>query len=563
MKKTISLLLCFVMLFSILATGTSAQKDELSLTVANDLHLNLEMTGEAVRRNNISEDFAHVASKGQMGSESVAIIRAFLEKACQDESDYILLNGDLTSNGTEEENLAFAAILSEFEAKYGKKIIVNIGNHDVFNMSLERFKEIYFDFGPDEAVDRDPDSASYTYDLDDEYRLICIDTTEPGSHLHGVTQERIEWVKLQGEKAKADGKKLVAVVHHPILEHYVMASLIYSGSVVTDKELNFAEVLAQMGVKYVFAGHTHDQDIAKYTTEDSKVLYEVVTSTLNSYPCVYRHVTFSDSFTFETRRVESINLADLPKGISENALSLAASDFTEYSKQCVWTGFAVLLNDCTVPDGIKTLLKIEDEELNTVIDKIGGKLNEALNMPFEKADEVTEGKSIESLVRVYKTTIPDTDYRNLIDLATSIFQAHVVGDENIPAYSDEIILATRGVAAALNYALSDVTAEEYAQILSFVSAKLGVKIPVDYLVYAGDGVKRFEGLEIFVTTALIPFLAAYGTDSGVTDNNVVLPGYDELVEPEKPLTFLSFIEKFFETVIYLLRTVLALLPLNL
>ncbi len=562
MKKLISLLLCFTMIFGSLAVSAYAEEDVLSLTIANDLHLNLEMSSQVVKMNSISEDFAHVASKGQMGTESVAIIRAFLEKACQDESDYILLNGDFSCNGTEEENLAVAAILSEFESKYGKKILVNIGNHDVYSTPVERFKEIYYQFGPDEAVDRDPDSASYTYDLDSEYRLICIDTTEPGSHLHGMTQERIEWIKAQGKKAKADGKKLVAAVHHPVLEHYVMASVIYSGSVITDKELALAEVLASLDIKYVFAGHTHDHDIAKYTSADSKVMYEVVTSTLNSYPCLYRYVTFSDSFTFETRKVDSINLSDLPSGISENALSLAASDFTEYSKQCVWTGFAVLLNDCTVPEGIKILLKIEDEEMNSIVDKIGSKLNEALNMPLEKVDETEEGKSIETLVKKYKTIIPDTDYKNLIDLATSIFQAHVAGDENIPAYSDEIILATRGVAAALNYALSDLTAEEYATILSYVSEKLGMKLSVDYLIYAGDGIKRFEGLEIFVTTALIPVLAAYGTDSGVADNDVVLPGYDKLVEDNQEQTFISIIFTFFEKIIYLIRTLIALLPVD-
>ncbi len=564
MKKLISLLLCFTMIFGSLAVSAYAEEDVLSLTVANDLHLDLEMTAQAVKRNNISEDFAHIASRGQLGSESIAIIRAFLEKACQDESDYILINGDLTAHGTEDENRAVAEIFEEYEIKYGKKIIVNIGNHDVLETSVEAFKEIYHKFGPDEAVDADSDSASYTYDLNGDYRLICIDTTDPGGHLHGVTQQRIDWVKAQGEKARAEGKKLIAAVHHPVLEHYVMASRIYPGSVVTDKELDFAEVLAQLGIKYVFAGHTHDHDIAKYTAADETVMYEVVTSTLNSYPCLYRYVTVTDdSFTFETRQVDSIDLSYLPDGISENALRLAADDFTEYTKQGVWTGFAVLLNDCTTAEGLKILLKIEDEEMIEIVDKIGAKLNEALNMPFEKADETEEGKSIESIVAKYKTVIPDTDYKNLIDLATAIYQTHVTGDENITAYSDEALLFTRGVAAALSYTLEDVTAEEYALVLSYISELLGMKLSVSYLVYAGDAIKRFEGLEIFVTTALLPVFTAYGTDSGVADNNVVLPGYNMLREEKAPLSLLETLTAVLETVFYILRTLFSLLPIKL
>lgn len=103
------------------------------------------------------------------------------------------------------------------------------------------------------------------------------------------------------------------------------------------------------------------------------------------------------------------------------------------------------------------------------------------------------------------------------------------------------------------------SAEEYAKVLSFVSELLGVKIPVDFLVYAGDGLKRFEGAEILVTTAILPILADFTTDAAPGDCNVTLPGYAELVEENEPTFFeklINFFKKLYETV----RTLFAFLP---
>ena len=218
-----------------------------------------------------------------------------------------------------------------------------------------------------------------------------------------------------------------------------------------------------------------------------------------------------------------------------------------------------MFNQYTKAATLKSLLKLEDAEMNAILDKVGDKLNYALNMPFEKEDEVVEGESIESIVAKYGTTIPDTDYKNMIELAVAIYQAHNYGDENFPSYSDEVILTTRGLAAVLGYALSDVSAKEYAEVLSFLTGLLGVEIPVDFLYYAGDGIKRFEGIEIFVTTAIIPVLADFTVDQGPADCNVTLPGYAELVE-EKEVSFLDKILNFFKMLYETVRTIFAFLP---
>lgn len=557
MKKALSVILALSLIFSMFTFVSAAENGGLKITVANDLHLN-NYYSENVKKNNNTEDFSHVVSNGQLKNESLAVIKAFLEKAGTNDSELVLLPGDLTDTGSEAEHLAFSALLKEFESAYGKEVYVVPGNHDVLKISADKFAAYYNDFGYGEALEKDTLSASYTADLDGEYRLLAIDSCKQAQGAHGLTSERIEWIKAQGEKAKADGKKLIAMMHHNLLEHFILGSTLHKGSVV-NKDTNLADVFAQYGIKYTFTGHTHDHDVVSYTAADGTVIYDIVTSALNAYPCPYREVTFGDEVKIETKRIDKIDLSLLPEGISENALKLAESDFTEYTRQVIWTGLTITFNNYTTASGLRSLLKLEDAEMNAIIDKAGSKLNEAINMPFMKADESEEGKSIEALVEKYSLTIPETDYKNMLDLAITFYQAHCVGDQYIPAYSDEMVLLTRGLAAVISYTLEDVSAEEYAKILTFLTDLLGIDIPVDFLSYAGSSVKRFEGVEIFLTTALIPVITEFSVDKAPADNNVTLPGYAELQENTE-VSFLEKIINFFKKIFDAFRTMVAFLP---
>lgn len=557
MKKILSVFLAALMLFSLFSVAASAEGNELTITVVNDTHYN--SLDNARKSNSVSGDFAHVTSDGRLYNEADAIFKAFLEKAAANESSYILMVGDITERGTEEQIREMTDLLSEFEKTTGKKIFVVPGNHDVFNSSKAKFMEDYAEFGYNEALEVDTKSASYVVDLNDEYRLIAIDATTVGTGAHSVYEERLQWIAEQGEKAKADGKKLIGMHHQNLMDHMILSSVIQPGGVVSAKNEAALEVYAKAGIKYVFTGHTYDHDIASYTAADGSVIYDAVTGSLGGYGTPYRVVTFGDEVKFETRRIDKINVADLPKGISENAKALAESNFAEYNKIVTDLSFTVVFNQYTKGSTLSNLLKLENAEMKALITKVGDRLNYALNMPFEKENETVEGESIESIVTKYNTSIPDTDYENMVELAVTLYQAHNYGDENFPAYSDEVILTTRGLAAVLGYALAEVSAEEYAKVLSFLVGLLDVKIPVDFLVYAGDGMKRFEGIEILITTAILPLVADFTTDQGPADSNVVLPGYDELVENNE-LTFFEKILNFFRMIYETVRTLFAFLP---
>ncbi len=550
MKKIISVILCLAIAFAVAVMPASAQAEEIKVIVANDLHYDMKAANaeKVSKHNSVSADFAHASVSLQHDYEAYAIIKAFLEKAAESDADCLFLPGDFSNDGTVAENQFIADLLREFEASTGKDVYVVPGNHDLFKTSYKEFAEIFADFGYGEAIAVDAASASYAADLEGGYRLLAIDTTDHGGSVHGINASRAQWIKAQAEAAKAQGKKTIVIMHHNLMEHFIFGNTIRDSAVIND-DYPLGDIFAANGIKYVFTAHTHDHDIAAYVADDGNTVYEAVTGALSVYPCPYRVVTFGESVKFETALVDRIDTSLVPSGISEKAMSLMESDFTQYSKAYAETGLYQLMSNYTNASTLKSLLKLdktEDAQMCEIIDKVGSKLHMAVQMPFYKAEEVTEGLSVESIIEKHNVTLPASEYDHMIELATEIYLAHVRGDEKYPAYSKEVVLLSRGLCAVLSYALGDVTAEEYAQVLNFVCELLGADIPADLIKYAGDGISRFKGIEIIVTTVMVPVIVEFTVDDAPADNNAVLPGYAQTqADIQEELTFWQKIEAFF------------------
>lgn len=537
MKKLLSVFLSMLLVLSLCVPAFAAEgSDELKVTVANDLHYNLKYSfADSVKKHNsISEDYAHISSTGKLLYETAAIIEAFLEKAKANDSDVVLLPGDLVELGTVEEHIAFAAILNEFEQTSGKHIYVIPGNHDFLKTTPAQFVALYNNFGYSEALAMDTSSYSYTVDLKDGYRLLAIDSTNPGKGPHGMTQERVNWIAEQCAKAKADGKKVIAMMHHSLLDHFTLTSNIHLGEAV-NTDINLADVLAEGGVKYIFTGHIHIQDILSYTSESGVTIYDVSTGSLSSYPCPYREVTFGENVEITTKKVESIDYTNVASGISENALALAKSDFTQYTYECGAVGMRIVMTSYIKPSSLIDLMKLDtekDAELCALVEKVGEKICEAAVMPLYTKDAAEGEQSIEALVAQFGKSIPESKYTDLIDILVTIYLACQNGDEDFPGYTKEMLITTRGFAALLAYTLEDVSAEDYALVLQLLFDSLGVEVPSELLVFTGSIISIYENLEIALTSVVMPVMTNFSDDTPPADNNVTLPGYEKLVEDE-------------------------------
>ena len=248
---------------------------------------------------------------------SEEILDAFIEELLTAEKvpDALLLTGDLSFNGAVMSHEALAEKLRPLK-EAGIRVLVTTGNHDVYNLNAARFegesftrvpfattelfREIYGDFGFDDAVSTAPDSLSYMAALGDRLRVLVLDfnTLE---HFCGISEETLAWAEEQLRTAEREGVPVIAAGHQNLFRH----SLFYDGYVISGAE-RLADLLRTYSVRLFLSGHLHIQHIR---TEGD--LTEIASSALCSWPCQYGMLTSKDGiWSYETRRLDMAAWAD-------------------------------------------------------------------------------------------------------------------------------------------------------------------------------------------------------------------------------------------------------------
>ncbi len=561
MKKVFSVLLSVLMLFSLFSAAVSAaEKDELKITVANDLHYNGTYgtyKGDAYTK----KDYSHVASSnGQLWIESILIIETFFNEIADNDSEILLIPGDLTDHGTKSEHIAFSELLNKFEAETDKRVYVIPGNHDYYGadkVTPGEFAQYYINFGYNEKTTvRDENSASYTVDLNDEYRLLAIDSCKPGDGVSGIDEERLNWIIEQAQRAENDGKKLISMMHHNLLDHFIFGQMVHPGAFI-DSELGLPEIYAQYNIRYNLTAHTHSHDIKAYTGANGVTIYDILTSSLNLYPLPYRNISFGDEVKIETEFIDDVDVTSKEGIISENCYNLASEDFSAYALECSRYGLRTVMNTFTSVKQVQSLLKLdptEDAELCSVIEKILPAFSELINLPIYKNDAMDTGLSLELYAKELALDFPQTDIKTFSELVCFFYEQYVVGDENYGLFSSEYLLLNATLTTILNKLLADVSSEDYANLLNYLVSYFNLKSVDDLNAYAADTVSRMKGIDIFVSALGSAVLLHFTTDELPADNNAVLPGYEEPVTSEDELTLGEKITAFFRSIFdYILR----------
>ncbi|WP_207695866.1 metallophosphoesterase [Enterococcus sp. DIV0212c] len=245
--------------------------------------------------------------------------QAFINKAIEQKPDMLIITGDLTLNGEKVSAEKLAELLKQLTNK-GINVFVIPGNHDVNDgwarkfveekqekteaISIADFKEIFADFGYQNATSYDKHSLSYSVAVNQKYNFLFLDSniypednqpqTSPttGGTIRGKT---MKWVKKQLEKAKQNKKKTLVFMHHNIYAHNKLLS---SGFVLNNAD-EFKEVLADYQVPIVFSGHIHAQDIMTETI-NNQPLTEIVSSSFSIAPQGYGVVKLNgNSFDYQ------------------------------------------------------------------------------------------------------------------------------------------------------------------------------------------------------------------------------------------------------------------------
>jgi 3',5'-cyclic AMP phosphodiesterase CpdA len=333
MKRYFMVLGCLLlaMIASALPVEKNTAMDEtgVKIVVISDPHLlapSLYDEGKAAE---------HLASSDmKLVLESDLIVGRMVDEIIREKPQFLFIAGDLTFNGACASHERMVSHLERL-SRSGVKPLIIPGNHDVKNpysksfigdesktvatISSEDFAQLYSHFGYGADSERDPNSLSYTCEPIPGLILLAIDSNrydENGKdkeyHSDGaVKAETLEWMKGQLAKAKAEGKKVIAMMHHHLVEHIDGEARLLPNYVVADHE-RVAKVLTEGGVKVIFTGHLHITDAATIGG-----ITDVATGSASTYPLPMRTVTVTpnlNALDIDTRFFEGVDEQILQQG---------------------------------------------------------------------------------------------------------------------------------------------------------------------------------------------------------------------------------------------------------
>ncbi len=281
--------------------------------------------------------------------ESDMIIGHMVDEMIKEKPDFVLITGDLTFNGARASHEQMVRHLERL-SQAGIRCFVIPGNHDVNcpysksyigdvaevveTIGSEDFAQLYSYFGYGKGSELDSNSLSYTCELVPGLVLLCIDSNlyndnQLGAqivyHNDGIVKPKtLEWIKKQLAKAKSGGKRVIALMHHHLVEHIDGESKLLPNYIVANHE-EVSQVLRDGGVKVVFTGHLHITDAAICDG-----IVDVATGSASTYPLPIRTLTIDPSLemlTIDTRFFDGLDEGVLLLGkhkIENGADALAA-----------------------------------------------------------------------------------------------------------------------------------------------------------------------------------------------------------------------------------------------
>lgn len=287
------------------------KRSPLTVTVLTDTHLYSKKNGSEGK----AYEYANSKSQILLAQSGEVLDTAFAQIAADSGSDIVLICGDLTSNGDLESHKEIIDKLRRLKNS-GKRVYVITATHDfrksgvtaaysgdekieVPTATRDMLFDMYREFGPDDAIAVHRESMSYVVQLADGYRLFALNDDTNRSGKSGFSDECFEWISTQARQAREDGQLIIAMTHHPLIAPSPVYAMIGKGDMLGDHDVRI-EQLADLGVSFIFTGHTHIHNISDYCSKRGNRLYDICTGSPIGYPGVMRTVTFGDEVNVAT-----------------------------------------------------------------------------------------------------------------------------------------------------------------------------------------------------------------------------------------------------------------------
>ncbi len=289
----------------------------LKITVLTDTHYYSKENGTCGK----AYDNANSRSQ-KLLAESAEVLEAAFEQISSDNtSDIIIISGDVTNNGEMNSHKEFIEMLRNLKNN-GKKVFVITATHDFRNggytdayngdekvqtptANRDMLFDMYREFGPDEAISVHRESMSYIVQLRDGYRLFALNDDSNLNGKSGFSDECFEWISERAAEARRDNQTIIAMTHHPLIAPSPIYEIIGKGDMLGDYDIRIQQ-LADLGIQFMFTGHTHIHNISAYQSKKGNVLYDICTCSPIGYPGAYRTVTFNPDCSGVSVRTEHI-----------------------------------------------------------------------------------------------------------------------------------------------------------------------------------------------------------------------------------------------------------------
>jgi predicted MPP superfamily phosphohydrolase len=435
MKRVFSVSLIVILIsFLCLPLVSCSQKPDYDYAFITDLHVvaNSRFT---------KENYSSYLKRQKLLHVSEAILNSLVDELIEKDYKYVFVGGDITEFGDEESHLVAAAAFSRLEKAKCQVYVIN-GNHDLpmnkgeigRKISPTRFREIYKDFGYDQAIESSPNTLSYVANINKKYRLIGLDDmvhygeNDVDVKPDAMTDANIRWMEAQVDKCNEDEVTPIIIAHDTLIDHYPPIAQAVLNRTANNMFQKLTKRLADKCAKYVFAGHDHVQDINVIETEKGNSLYEVATASMTLYPLSYREMSFNKKkVTINTCSFDKLNIDYLPEVCPDSLKeelklglqSYCYTHFYDYVYDLV-ANSPTMLTNMSMPSEVKEVANIF---ANGVVAKVA-------NNPFYIKDE-NNNMSLERILQPYGINLPNSSYKNIADLAPYMVMKLLGGDENL------------------------------------------------------------------------------------------------------------------------------------
>lgn len=359
---------------------------------------------------------------------------------CEDKStDIVVVAGDTTRDGEIDSHKEVIDMLHDLQ-KRGKRVYVITATHDFRDGGVadgyvgdevvkvpavenrQDLWDMYYDFGPSEAIATHRESMSYVVQLAPGYRLFALnDDTNfkpEGERGSGFSDDCMAWIMEQLRDAQEHDQYVIAMTHHPMIAPSPFYAIIGKGDMQRNHETT-REIFADAGLHCMLTGHTHIHDISYVTTKKGNRFYDIACGAAIGCPPTMRTVVFDPKNA--KIDVDTIMIKNVP------GMETDGKPFDEYMKgfffgmigEVIWA----MGNDIDRLAEMTPAFSIPGEKvkkLGWLIKPIGKFLNK---LTFKKAWRLCKKES-----GLKKEDIADIADKRVVDLILELVQNLYCGD---------------------------------------------------------------------------------------------------------------------------------------